>query len=94
MPGWLFAKTINTKPEYSEYPFGVAGEKAIEAVKQQGYKAAFTANTDISFVDFSDTQLDYYKIPRTLVYKWNITDIDDIIANTFYSFLDFSKSSQ
>jgi Predicted xylanase/chitin deacetylase len=58
-------------PTTFAYPFGVFAKRAEEEVAKAGYEWAFAADENIKQVDFSDSELDHYAVPRTITYRYN-----------------------
>jgi len=70
-PAASLLRLTGQSPSLFAYPFGVAGQEAVDAVRKAGYSWAFLADDHFTFVDPSDPALDHWRVPRTIVYRWN-----------------------
>ena len=70
-PADLLRFILGATPSFFAYPYGVAGVEARDLVKKEGYMWAFLASEKFVLVDPTDSALDHWAVPRTIVYRWN-----------------------
>ncbi len=73
-PGPVMKALLGYQPGFFAYPFGACCPESVLAVSHAGYRWAFLADEEIHFI-FPDEITDWFTVPRTIVYRWNLAQI-------------------